>query len=297
MLRKKLVLLLLTVSPAIFAQDEAAPAASAPEKEYVKKTFENGLFINTQTIENPSQKAIDMQIEHRFGKIFDASDLYGIFSSANIRIGFDYGITKNLSVGIGATRGMTYDIEWKYAILRQTTTSGMPVSVSYFGDVGIRNGDNKNFLNQKNEYVAANRASFFHEILIARKFNSKFSWQLAGSYSYFNLLPDSTMNHGIMGISTIAQYRVTSMMTVQVEFDYPLNPDMVPDATDPLKKVAYQKPNLAFGFEYSTGSHQFQVFVCTSNGLAGQEVLGNNSNDFTKNPMLIGFNITRQFEF
>ncbi len=296
MLRKKLVLLLLTVSPAIFAQDEAAPAASAAAPEYVKKTFENGIFINTQTIENPNKKALDLQIEHRFGKIFDASDLYGIFSSANIRLGVDYGITKRLSVGIGATRGMTYDIEWKYAILKQTKTSGMPVSVSYFGDMGLKNGDNKNFLNQKKEYTAANRASFFHEIMIARKFNDKFSWQVSGSYSYFNLLPDSTMNHGIIGISTIAQYRITSMAAIQVEYDYPVNPDMVLNSTG-TKKVGYQKPNLSFGFEYSTGSHQFQIFVCTSNGLAGQEVLGNNSNDFTKDPMLIGFNITRQFDF
>lgn len=296
MLRKKLVLLLLTVSPAIFAQDET-PAASAPAKEYVKKTFENGIFINTQTVEVLFKKSLDVQIEHRFGKIFDAKDLYGIFSSANIRIGMDYGITKNLSVGFGATRGMLYDVEWKYRLLQQTTTKGIPVTVTYFGDASIRTGDNKNFFNQKKEYFAVNRCSFFHELMIARKFNKKFSMQVSGSYSYFNLVEDSTMNHGIIGVSTIAQYRITSMAAIQVEFDYPLNPDKVPDATDPLKKVNYQKPNLSFGFEYSSGQHQFQIFVCTSNALSGQEVLGRNTNDFAKNPMLIGFNITRQFDF
>ena len=58
------------------------------------------------------------------------------------------------------------------------------------------------------------------------------------------------------------------------------------------------KPNLSFGLEYSTGQHQFQVFVTTADNIHPQGVIGENTNDFTKKRnMLIGFNITREFGF
>ena len=297
MLRKKLALLLLIVSPAIFAQD-STQTGTKPEKEFVKKTFENGIFINNQTVEGTSKKSLGFIIQHRFGKMVDERNLYGIFSSANIRLGLDYGITKRISIGFGATKGMLYDLAWKGIILKQAKSGGMPVTVTYFGNVVARTGQNKGFINQKNEYTFANRCTFFHELMIARKFCKEFSWQVSGSYSYFNLVADSTLNHGIIGLSTIAQWRITSLLSVQVEFDYPLNPDKVPDLKDPSKKVAYQKPNLSFGIEYSTGQHQFQIFATTADNIHPQGVMGENTNDFTKkHNMLIGFNITREFGF
>lgn len=299
MLRKKLALLLLIVSPAIFAQD-STQTEPKPEKEFVKKTFENGIFINNQTVEGTSKKSLGFIIQHRFGKMVDERNLYGIFSSANIRLGLDYGITKRISVGFGATKGMLYDLAWKGILLKQAKSGGMPVTVTYFGNVVARTGQNRGFINQKNEYTFANRCTFFNELMIARKFNKAISWQVSGSYSYFNLVADSTLNHGIIGLSTIAQWRITSLLSLQVEFDYPLNPDKVVDPADPMgmKKINLQKPNLSFGLEYSTGQHQFQIFATTADNIHPQGVMGENTNDFTKkHNMLIGFNITREFGF
>lgn len=299
MLRKKLALLLLIVSPAIFAQDSTQTEAK-PEKEFVKKTFENGIFINNQTVEGTSKKSLGFIIQHRFGKIVDERNLYGIFSSANIRLGLDYGITKRISVGFGATKGMYYDLAWKAIILKQAKSGGTPVTVTYFGNVVAKTGELKNFRNQKNEYTFANRCTFFNELMIARKFNKAISWQVSGSYSYFNLVADSTLNHGFIGLSTIAQWRITSLLALQVEFDYPVNPDMIIDPADATgtKKIKSQKPNLSFGLEYSTGQHQFQVFATTADNIHPQSVIGENTNDFTKKRnMMIGFNITREFGF
>ncbi len=272
MLRKKLALLLLIVSPAVFAQDETPAAPAAPTKEYVKKTFENGIFINNQTVEGTSKKSLGFLIQHRFGRMVDERNLYGIFSSANIRIGLDYGITKRISVGFGATKGMLYDLAWKGIILKQAKSGGMPITVTYFGNVVAKTGVNAGFMNQKNEYTFANRCTFFNELMIARKFSKAFSWQIAGSYSYFNMV-DTTgkftkdRSHGIIGLSTIAQWRITSMLSLQAEFDYPLNPDKITDPKDATKLVNYQKPNLSFGLEYSTGQHQFQIFATTADNI------------------------------
>lgn len=297
MFGKKLALLLLTVSPAIFAQD-STQTVDKPAKEYVKKTFENGVIINNQTIEVPAKGTLDFMIQHRFGQIKNGKDLFGIFGAANIRLGLDYGITKRLSIGIGAAKNnQLYDLDWKYAILRQEKNGGMPVTVSYYGNMTVKAGDNAGFINQKNEYTAANRAYFFNEVMIARKFKH-FSLQVAGSYTHLNFVKDSAMNHSFIGIHTIASYKINVTSSIQLEYDMNLNPDMVPDITDPSKKVAYQKPNLSLGYEASTGQHQFQIFVSTADGIDGLNVISNNTYDFTKkNNLLIGFNITRQFEF
>jgi hypothetical protein len=297
MLRKKLALLLLTVSPAIFAQDSTR-IENRPATEFVKKTFENGVVINNQTIEGPSKHCLDFMIQHRFGQIMNGKDLFGIFGPANIRLGLGYGITKRLSIGIGATKNNhLYDLEWKYAILKQANNGGMPVTVTYYGNATIAAGDNANFINQENKYTAANRTYFFHELMFARKFNTHFSLQLAGSYTYLNYVANKDMKHSYIGVHTVACYRINVMSSFQVEYDMNLGPDKVPDALDATKTVTYQKPNLSLGYEMSTGQHQFQIFVTTANGIAGPEIISNNTNDFTKkNNLLIGFNITRQFE-
>ena len=238
-------------------------------------------------------------IQHRFGNIENGKDLFGIFGAANIRLGLNYGFCKRFSLGIGATKdNHQYDVEWKYAILKQTKGSGMPVSLSYYGNVYIRAGANASFINQENKYTAANRCHFFNELMVARKFNDHFSMQLGASYTYLNYVADSTLTHGFIGVHAVASYRINVMSSIQFEYDMNLNPDKVPDITDPTKKVNFQKPNLSIGYEVSTGQHQFQIFVGTGNGIAGTEIISANTNDFTKkNSLLIGFNITRQFDF
>lgn len=300
MLRKKLVLLLLTVSPAIFAQDTTeTEAVEVPAKEYIKKTFENGVIISNQTVEVPAKKQLDFMIQHRFGQIIEGKDLFGIYGAANIRLGLDYGITKRLSIGIGAAKNnQLYDLDWKYVVLRQEKNGGMPFTLAYYGNMTIRGGKNANFMNQDKEYTSVNRAWFFNQIMLARKFNDNFSLQLAGSYTHLNFVADSVMKHSFIGLHTVASYRINVTSSIQLEYDWNLTPDMVPDVDNNSKKVAYQKPNLSLGYEASTGQHQFQIFITTANGIDGVNVISNNRNDFTKSGnLLIGFNITRQFDF
>src|SRR3569832_191751 len=126
--------LLIAMPALLFAQDAEQP--TAPVKKEVKKTFENIVLINNQTVETMNKKALDFVIQHRFGTIVDDNDLYGLFAPSNIRLGLTYGITRNLSAGVGATKNKhLYDLNWKYVMLRQTKPGGMHVTVTFFGVV------------------------------------------------------------------------------------------------------------------------------------------------------------------
>lgn len=285
---------LMLISPAFtYAQEQTAAdstkSTESPKKDNkpVKRTFENAVLINNQTVASPSKKSLDFMIQHRFGLIKNEKDIFGLFASSNIRIGLTYGITDRISVAVGATKNKhLYDLQWKYAILKQTKSNSIPVSVSYYGNVVKSAGEKDDFLNQEKEYKWSNRISYFHEIMVARKINSHLSLQVAGTFSYFNII-DSLMEHQNFGASFAGRYQFSPQSSVIIDFDYPLT---LPEINEP-------KPNLGIGFEIATSSHQFQVFVCTTESIMDQETRVFNQHDFTKKEVLIGFNITRQWDF
>ncbi len=109
----------------LIAQDEAEPVMPA---------FETLTLVDNQTTANLYKGQIAVEIQHRFSEIAEIADLFGIYGSANTRIGLSYGITDKIMLGFGTTRNyMLQDLEWKYSILTQT--SKMPVSISYHGNV------------------------------------------------------------------------------------------------------------------------------------------------------------------
>ncbi len=277
---------------ALFAQDDAA-ALLAPE--VVKATFENNLLINNQTVQTHDKGFMEIAIQHRFGLIDKPSDIYGIYAPSNIRLYVGYGLTKNLSVGGGATKNkQLYDFSWKYAILRQKT-SGMPISLTYFGNMAIKGGKSTTLMNQESTFKKANRLSYYNEIMVARKFNSHLSIQAGFNYVHYNMVDSASLykHHDMYGFSAVARYKFSPQGSFMVEYDHPLNVSDINAKYRPL-------PNLGLGVEFSTGYHQFQIFVCNTNGILSQEAKYTNLNDF-KNlgtpGYLIGFNITRQFGF
>ena len=92
-----------------------------------------------KTIEAPAAGSLNFEIQHRFGTINEgAYNLWGL-DFATFRLGFDYGISDRVSVGIGRSSYLkTFDGYVKYKLLRQTDNSTrMPVSVEFVGYVRL----------------------------------------------------------------------------------------------------------------------------------------------------------------
>ena len=125
-----------------FAQDDSTAAATTTEAPIkhkpVKNTFRSMWIIDDQTVMVPIKGTFEADIQHRFGTVENGvKDLWGIYASANMRIGFSYAPINNLNLGFGATRNsgnMLLDGSAKYAILKQTKGK-YPVSVTYYGNI------------------------------------------------------------------------------------------------------------------------------------------------------------------
>src|SRR6188472_870491 len=141
-------LLLITISA--FAQEEDSVAAAlASGNKPVRSVFESTWLIDDQTTLVPQKGTFEFMMNHRFGTIYNGvKDIYGIYGSgANIRLGFSYTVAENvgfgkfkgnLAVGFGSTKtGMIQDFNLKWGFLQQSRNGKIPVSVTYYGNMGL----------------------------------------------------------------------------------------------------------------------------------------------------------------
>jgi hypothetical protein len=278
------LLLLCLTAGSLSAQDEAA----APTKKAVKNTFESNLIMDNQSVMVPIKGTFEMAIQHRFGTVKNGfDDLWGIYAPSNIRLGFNYAPISKLFLGFGLTKEhMFWDFNAKYAILQQMKEGGSPVSLTYYGNFGVDGRDKKYF------YKGADRMSYFHQLIIARKFGDKLGLQLAPSISYFNNVEgyldengdiQGKMKHAHIAISGAGRYKITEKLAITVGFDQPIT-------AHPLNNPY---PNVNFGLDITTSSHSFQVFAGNYSSIVPQRNNVFNQNDYQNSGFLIGFNITR----
>jgi hypothetical protein len=286
---KKIFIILtlsLFLSP-LFAQEEAqTQEVSKP----VRFTFGTAILIENHTVATPYKGGLELEIHHRFGRMTNIHDLYGIQGSANTRIGLNYGITDRLMVGAGTTKDYKLqDIQWKYLILQQTEDNSMPVSLSYYGNM-VADFRKKDVFGPSDSFRQIHRLSYFTQIIVARKLNEKFSVQLAPSLIYFNSVPitsDSTGYKNLnLGLSAGARANFFGSHSLIVEYDQLLTKqdlDVQP------------KPNISLGWEINTATHTFQIFVTNYSQILNQRNLVFNTNDWKKRDYLVGFNVTVRF--
>lgn len=288
-----LVLTSVMVLP-VFGQESDA---DAPDKRPVKNMFESIWIIDNPSVVVPVKGTFEFDIQHRFGLLKNGyEDFFGLYAPANIRLGFGYVPLQNLMVGFGLTKtNLTWDLNAKYAILQQGREGGSPVSLSYFVNAAIDTRDKDAFTDPE-ALVSSDRLSYFHQLMLARKLTNRLSLQVAGSISHFNTVeafrnPDDQIvqryKNDHLAVAVSARYHVASWVNVIANYDQPLTEHEVLDP----------QPNLAFGLELTSSSHQFQIFVGDYYHITPQRNNVFNNNNFGDGDILIGFNITRLWNF
>jgi hypothetical protein len=128
----------------VIAQDSIPEQPAG--KPLAKAPFESSYFIADQTVALPPAKTLELVIQHDFGTIQQHwTDLYGIWGGSNIRIGFNFTVTKDLQLGFGTTKGkMLQDFNLKYVLARQRK-GGFPLTITFYGNVAL-DARNKSFL-------------------------------------------------------------------------------------------------------------------------------------------------------
>ena len=281
-----LVLFIIPLTGMAQTNEEVKQDTIVKQKEKLERSaFESSYIIDNPTNVVLSKNALEIMMQHRFATVQNGwEDLAGIYGDgANIRIGGAYGIHERVTLGFGITKNkMLMDFSAKVALLRQTRSEKMPVSLSYYGNFAYdaRQQENTNFNYQQDRF------SFFHQLIVARRFTPEFSVQGSLSLSHYNTV-DVRMRNDMVAFSVGGRYKITP------------NTAILADYSQPITKMSNYNPNpgLSLGFEFGTSGHAFQLFITNYAGIVPQENYMYNQNDFFDGDILIGFNITRIYNF
>ena len=265
-------ILALLSSGLLIAQDEPTPVLPA---------FETILLVDNQTTLNTYKGQMIFEIQHRFSQIKEINDLFGLFGSANTRLGFAYGITDKIMLGIGTTRNyMLQDLQWKYSILTQN--SKVPISLSYSGNAVLDARDAKYF-GPEEDYQFAYRLSYLNQLIISSRIGNKVSLQVAPTFVYFNAVPEG-YNNANAAINFGGRFQVFGFHSIICEYTQPL-----------LQSDQKVYPNLALGLEIGTSTHSFRVFASNYNSIIMNHGIAFNDKNPWDGDFQFGFNISIRF--
>ena len=292
---KKIIILSLSFivcgSTAFFAQspdDLLNMVAEKPAKEFVSATFKTTRLINFHTVEVLSRRSLDFRISHRFGDFNSgAYNAWGIDGGANIRLSLEYCHGSRLMFGLGRTSGKKIaDGFVKYRLLKQTTKDGgMPVSVTLFSSVYHTFMQNV-LIDGVNKYQSIpDRLSYCNQIMIARKFNSRFSLQLTAAMVHVNLVDKIFDKNDCFVAGAVTRFKFAKRQAITIEYGIRLNK---------YSKDKYYD-SFGIGYDLETGGHVFQMHLTNSFGLTEDQYFMYTNTSWDNWGIRLGFNISRVF--
>lgn len=305
MRKLKLTAIALVISSAMFAQDslnidkiiDDEIEKKKSTNEIVEATFKTSRIINGHSVENTQKGILDFKISHRFGTLNNGFyQLFGL-DNATMRIGFDYGITNRLMVGVGrSTFQKQYDGFLKYRILRQSTgKNAMPVSVSVMAGMFLATDS----ASIKNNYDVplniklhtSDKLSYVYQLIIARKFSSDFSLQIMPTIVHSNIVPHAGDPNDLYSVGVGGRLKLTKRTSFNVEYYY-----QIPGHK--LTRIAGDEIHnpLSFGFDIETGGHVFQLHITNSRGMTERQFITETPGSWAKGDIHFGFNISRVFQ-
>jgi hypothetical protein len=256
----------------------------APETEStVSATFKGTRIVNGHSIENRKNKELEFIISHRFGRVNTGfEELFGL-DQANIRFALEYGLTDDLTAGLGRSSfEKTYDGYLKYSLLKQKTgANSFPFAVSLFGSIAAKSqkaipGEERTF---------AESLFYVGQVLIAKKLNSAFSLQLTPTYVHRNLTAIDADPHDIFALGFGTRVKVSKRVSLNAEYYQQF---------DKLESINARN-SLAFGVDIESGGHVFQIILSNAITMVEKSFITETTGNFFGGDIHLGFNLSRTF--
>jgi hypothetical protein len=285
-MRKLIVCLALFIPVALLAQEEdllKQVEDSANQKRYVTAAFKSSRVINGHSMEFIGKGVLDVRILHRFGPVNSGIKEFFGLDHASMRMGLDYGLTENLTVGIGRTSvNKEFDAFVKFRPLRQSAGEGSwPFSLVWVSGITLNTMD---WVDEERKNYFSSRLGFYHELIIGRKFSDKFSLQLAPTFVHRNMVPGADDDNDTYALGIGGRLKLSKRIAFVVDY-HPILAGRAPNTKDPL----------SVGFDIETGGHVFQLHFSNSAGMNEKEFITNTTDDFWKGDIRFGFNLSRVF--
>ncbi|QHL89352.1 hypothetical protein GU926_05635 [Nibribacter ruber] len=268
------------------AQDDLLKLAETQDSArtgHTTGTFKATRLLNGHTVQTNGAGALLFLISHRFGTLNSGAYEFWGLDQATIRLGLEYGLTDQLTVGVGrSSLEKTYDGFLKYKLLQQQE-AGMPITLTLFTSTAIKTLE---WFEPNVEEQFKYRLTYTFQALVARKLTDRVSLQVAPTLVHRNLVPLSTDENNVYAVGAGGRFKLTKRTTFNAEYFY-----LLPGAT-----ADQFRNSLSLGVDIETGGHVFQLMATNSQGMIEQFFIPSNAGSWSKGDIYFGFNISRVFQ-
>jgi hypothetical protein len=189
-------------------------------------------------------------------------------------------------VGVGrGTYEKSYDGFLKFSLLRQSKGKrNMPVSLSFFTSAAYNSmkWEKEGSLNEWD------RMSYVAQLLIARKFNERFSLEINPTYVHRNMVATELDPNDIWSVGAGLRFKLTKRFSLNAEYYY-----VIPPINDFRSTTTYNP--LAIGVDIETGGHVFTIMLTNSAPMIEKGFIGDTGGSWKDGGIHLGFNISRVF--
>ncbi|MEO0472322.1 MAG: DUF5777 family beta-barrel protein [Bacteroidota bacterium] len=269
------------------AQDDLMSLLDDMEEEttdYTYATFKTTRLVNGHSIEMSAPGVLTLIIAHRFGRLNGGfAELFGL-DQANMRFGFEYGVTNWLNLGVGRSNvRKTYDGYVKARLLRQSSGKRkFPFSLTALSAMQV---NTLPWPDPTRENFYSSRLSFTHQIMIARKFNESLSLQIMPTLVHRNFVASQEEENDVWSIGAGGRIKLSPSVTLNVEYYY-LLPGFTADNFE---------DSFSVGFDIETGGHVFQLIFSNTIAMTENLFIAESTNQWDRGEINFGFNLSRVF--
>lgn len=253
-------------------------AQTYTDSEIPENSFRGTRFVNGHSVNLADKGLLLFLIQHRFGRLDGGVyELFGL-DHATMRLGFEYGLGRNLNVGFGRSSWLkTYDIFAKYRFIQPTVN--FPVTVAAVAETSIPTL--RNYFPAAHDNLTS-KSAVHAQLLLAGAFG-RFGFQLSPGYMSTGFLPVMNENIGMFTTGVAGSVFISDMFSVNLEYLHWLH-----------SEFQGAKP-LSISVDLTTRGHLFQLILSNSQAMFSQSLYTATPGNWQDGMIYLGFNLIREF--
>lgn len=256
--------------------------AQDSEDDEIKAVFRGTRFVHAQSSNLAEPGDLILLIQHRFGDISEGMYEFFGLDQATMRLGFEYGVAKFLTVGIGrSSMFKTYDGALKFRLFQQTTDFPLTIAATF----GASLPTEKNYFPEQVTKFS-DKYSGNAQLHLAKTMGVV-SLLVSPGYLYTGYYKDSKTNSyknlDVITLGLGGSVKLAKNVTLNLEYLHNFN-----DRITAMKA-------LSAGVDLVYGEHLFQLMVTNSQAMFNQALYTNTMGDWSKGNIYFGFNLIRKF--
>ncbi len=289
---------ILMIGAVLCVLDGSTQVETNQQPEKVIQTFRDTRIINSHSVETLPGRKLDFRVTHRFGDIAGTNGgwptLYGLESASDILIGFEYGLSDKMMVGISRTKGsgpLKQNLNGliKFRMMNQEKNGNLPLSLAVVGIASYSTMQKSEIEGVLNFFEKGSHRLTYHlGVHFARKFSEVLSAQFHTAWTFRNVVPSGDQND-LASLGGALRLQVSKAMGLIVEGTFPVLSDLRTSDNNFF-------PAIGIGLEFDTsGGHVFQINVTNATGIAETDFIPYTRSSWADGQFRLGFTISRLF--